>query len=85
MTFTAWLTTDRSATATDTCDVVVLKDDSTDPENWEHYHGTTTVDARTGDHDDAIKQAEDLLDDAGWRTVGTWSAVPTGYVITVER
>lgn len=85
MAFTAWLTTDRSATATDACDVVVLKDDSTDPEDWEQFHAITTVDARTGDHDDAIKQARDLLEDAGWHMVGKWNAVPTGYVITVER
>lgn len=43
------------------------------------------VDARDGDINDAIKEAERLMADAGWRTAGKWDAAPNAYFITVER
>lgn len=85
MSFNAWLTTDSGSVATDVCDVVVLDTNATNADEWEYFYATTTVDVRTGDHDDAVKQAGELLADAGWRTVGEWRTVPSGYVITVEQ
>ena len=91
--FTAWLTTDSTALDQGCADVVVLADqnigDDETPE-WSStrnplMHAVTTVDAREGNPDDAMREAEDLLHAHGWRTSGEWSGVPTGYVITVER
>lgn len=97
--FTAWLTTDRSCLAGDTCDVVVLPDDAISYDVDDDGNETpiwsstgdpiltvvTAVNAEDGDMDDAVKEAEALLNEAGWRTTGEWEGVPTGYVITVER
>lgn len=48
------------------------------------FYGITGVDARGGDIDDAIREAEQMLDDAGWETAGTWEAVGTSYVVEVQ-
>lgn len=92
--FTAWLTTDSSCLAGDVCDVVVLEDEllgeADDPRAWastskEHFQVETSVDARDGEHADAIAEAGELLEAAGWRIVGCWEPVGTGYTATVER
>ncbi|MFI9331983.1 hypothetical protein ACIGZJ_31130 [Kitasatospora sp. NPDC052868] len=92
--FTAWLVNDRSALDGDDCDVTVLADQA---DNWKNgkpdwsstgdplFHALTGVDARDGDTDQAIREAEQLLEAAGWRVTGTWDAVDTGYVAVVER
>lgn len=48
------------------------------------FYGITGVDARDGDIEDAIREAEEMLDDAGWSTTGNWEAVGTSYVVEVE-
>ena len=48
------------------------------------FYGITGVDARNGDINEAIREAEQMLDDAGWQTSGTWEAVGTSYVVEVE-
>ncbi|MGP4114644.1 hypothetical protein ACTWP5_27510 [Streptomyces sp. 4N509B] len=93
--FTAWLVNDRSALETDYMDVTVIEDEliGGDPEDetaWashgdQQFHAVTTVDARDGDAEDGIREAVDLLDDAGWRVVGKWEATPNAYTATVER
>ena len=91
--FTAWLTTDTTALDGACADVVVLADTDNgyaDAPVWESTgdpltHAVTTVDAREGDPEDAIREAEDLLRASGWRVVGTWAGVPTGSIATVER
>lgn len=93
--YTAWLTTDRSALDGDCMDIEViqdelLSDDPTDETAWtptgtSHFHAVTSVDAADGDIDDAIKEAEKLLWDAGWRIVGKWDVTPNAYTVTVAR
>ncbi|BFP50049.1 hypothetical protein KCMC57_64170 (plasmid) [Kitasatospora sp. CMC57] len=48
------------------------------------FYGITGVDARDGNVDDAIREAEQMLDAAGWVVTGTWEAVGTSYVVEVE-
>lgn len=95
--FTAWLVNDRSCLDQDCMDLTILEDKLTgaDPENDDHwscdsskeraFYAVTTVSARDGDIEDAIDQAEDLMREAGWRTVGKWDACPNSYIVTVER
>lgn len=88
--YTAWLTTASSALDTACADVVVLADEETSPGQWTStgdplMQATTTVSARDGNPAEAIREAEQLLVAAGWRIVGNWDAVPTGYTVTVER
>jgi hypothetical protein len=97
--FTAWLTVDTTCLTGPVCDVAVLQDeavsyradqDGTESPVWGStgdplFHADTTVDAKDGDHDDAIKQAKELLDNAGWTITGDWDTVDTGYIATVER
>ncbi|MFE6868291.1 hypothetical protein ACFVFS_17215 [Kitasatospora sp. NPDC057692] len=99
--FTAWLVNDRSALESDNCDVTVLPDrpliyiEDADGEeveviNWEStgtgvFHAVTNVDARHGDDEDAIRETEQLLEEAGWRITGKWEPLDTAYVTEVER
>jgi hypothetical protein len=92
--FTAWLTTDTTCLDQGCADVTVLKDElhgePDDPGAWSStgdplHYAVTTVNAADGDHDDALSEAKALLATAGWRVVGSWEAVPTGYTATVER
>jgi len=48
------------------------------------FYGITGVNAKDGDVNDAIREAEQMLDDAGWHTAGTWEAVGTSYVVEVQ-
>lgn len=92
--FTAWLTTDPSCLDQGCADVVVLRDElrgePDDPDAWastsdERFRSATTVDAKDGDPEDAIREAEDLLKEAGWKLDGHWEAVTTGAITTVSR
>ncbi|MBB1253065.1 hypothetical protein H3146_06735 [Streptomyces sp. OF3] len=95
--FTAWLVNDPSCLDTAACDVTVLEDQliggdpdsdddwSTDSSKPIAFHATTTIDARDGDIDQAISEAEQLMDEAGWKTAGDWKPVPNAYIVTVER
>ena len=97
--FTAWLTNDPSCLTGPVCDVTVLQDeavsyraaeDGTETPVWGStgdplFQAVTTVEAKNGDHDDAISQAKDLLANAGWTVTGEWDAVGTGYIATVEH
>ncbi|MCG6493454.1 hypothetical protein [Kitasatospora sp. A2-31] len=95
--FTAWLVNDVSCLAGDNCDVTVLPDEAHDYDNdgeevisWvstgtDVFQAETTVDARDGDINQAIREAEQLLEDAGWRITGSWEAVDNAYVAEVER
>jgi hypothetical protein len=95
--FTAWLVSDTSALDQPNMDITVLEDTlvgenpeddgawSTDGSKPAAFYGITETDARDGDADEGIRQAERLLADAGWSTVGKWEAVDTGCIITVER
>ncbi|MFI9012566.1 hypothetical protein ACIGZI_00870 [Streptomyces griseus] len=89
--FTAWLTTTASALDQANIDIVVLEDEQNDDNDWTSKGGPalftaiTNVPAEDGDHDKAQNEAADLLADAGWTTVGSWDAVDSGYIVTVER
>lgn len=93
--FTAWLSTDRSVLDDDHCDVVVLEDEllGDDPDDLRARtsigdpHLRVILDARHDDDTDeaAIEQAEEALEAAGWRLIGTWEAVDTGCTAPVER
>jgi hypothetical protein len=95
--FTAWVTSAPDCLDGDNCDVTVLPDEANtyydgDEEtvSWEStgtdvFQAATSVDARDGDIDQAIREAKELLENAGWRVTGTWAAVDTGYVAEVER
>lgn len=97
--FTAWLVNDASALDTDFMDLTVIEDEAisydVDDEGnetpvWssqgeQQLHAVTTVPAKGGDIDDAQDQAEDLLQAAGWQTVGDWDVTDNAYIITVER
>lgn len=88
--YTAWITTDRSALDGDCMDLEVVQDellgdDPTDESARFRFYAVTSVDARDGDIDDAIREAEELLRDAGWRVVGEWNATPGAYTATVAR
>lgn len=91
--FTAWLTTDPSCLDQACADVVVLADElrgePDDPNAWasttdQRFKAVTTVDAKDGDHKDAMREATDLLESAGWSLDGAWEANDTGYIVTVE-
>lgn len=92
--FTAWLTTDPSCLDQACADVVVLRDElrgeADDPNAWastddERFSAVTTVDAKDGDQVDAMREAVELLEAAGWKLDGEWEAVPTGATVTVTR
>lgn len=94
--FTAWLTNDPSCLDQPCIDLTVLEDEPiddadgkiewvTDSSKDPEFYAVTTVEATADDIDDAFKQAEQLLDDAGWRIVGHWDVNTTSYTVTVER
>lgn len=95
--FTAWLVNDASALDTGCMDITILQDmligeDPADERNWScdagkptAFHAVTTVDAKDGDIDDAIAEARDLMEAAGWQIAGDWDAVDNAYIVTVER
>lgn len=88
MNFVAWLTTDITCLDQGCADVVVLRDEADvapGEDNEPLFSAVTTVDARDGDHDDAIREAELLLARAGWRVNGTWEPVTTGCIAAVTR
>lgn len=94
--FTAWLVNAPSALDQPCMDVTILEDEllGGDPEddgNWSTdsskptaFHDVTAIDARSGEVEDAIGEAENLMEQAGWRTVGTWDSVDNAYIVTVE-
>ncbi|MFD5678220.1 hypothetical protein [Streptomyces sp. NPDC127040] len=93
--FTAWLVNDPSALETDCVDIAIIEDEliGGNPENdgdWAsqgdvQFHAVTTVSAKDGDISAAQTEAEALMEDAGWRIVGTWDATDNAYIVTVER
>lgn len=96
--FTAWLVNDRTCVLNGLMDLTVLEDkligdDPEDHGNWttdsskkEHpFYAETTVSVEDGDVADAMDEAEDLLEKAGWRMVDEWDITPNAYVVTVER
>jgi hypothetical protein len=93
--FTAWLVNDTTCLDQPNMDITVLEDEliSADPQDqraWASkgdpiFHAVTTVDAAHGNIDDAIREAENLLAAAGWRTTGDWEAADTAYTVTIER
>ncbi len=95
--FTAWMCNDPSCLDTPFMDVTVLEDMlvNGDPEKdseWSSdstkpvaFFARTTVDAKEGDAQAGIDQAEELMSAAGWRTVGGWDALDTAYVCTVVK
>lgn len=93
--FTAWLVNDPSALDTGCIDISVIEDqligdDADSDDSWAsrgdaQFHAVTTVDATDGSINDAQDEAEDLMAEAGWRTIGTWTAVDNAFIATVER
>jgi hypothetical protein len=95
--FTAWLVNAPSALDQPCMDVTILEDQliganpedegawSTDTSKPTAFYAVTSIDARDGDAEDGCDEAEDLMREAGWRTVGNWEAVDNAYIVTVER
>ena len=98
--FTAWLVNDPSALDQSCMDITILEDEiigytevygeqeptwSTDTSKPTAFYAVTTIDARDGDAEDGCNEAEDLMHEAGWRTIGKWDAVDNAYIITVEK
>ena len=95
--FTAWMVNAPSALDQGCMDITILEDEligadpeddgawSTDTSKPTAFYTVTTIDARDGDAEDGCDEAEDLMRDTGWRTVGNWEAVDNAYIVTVER
>lgn len=97
--FTAWFANDPTCLPKNgICDVTVLEDvatsyetaeDGTETPVWssqgDEMLPSTSLDAHYDDDVDFQKIAEDVLDTAGWTTVGSWTQTDTGGHITVER
>lgn len=95
--FTAWLTNVSSCLSGNVMDVTVLEDTliGSDPENHGHwatdsskeqpFYAETTVPVEEDRVEDAMDQARDLLENAGWRIAGGWQATPNAYTVPVER
>jgi hypothetical protein len=95
--FTAWLVNDTSCLDQPCMDITVLEDELLGEDPADHaawttdsskpiaFHALTTVDARDGDIDRGIAEAEAAMDAAGWRIVGAWDAVDNAYIVPVER
>lgn len=96
--FTAWLTNDPGCVETDVCELTVLQDtligqDPTDPRAWgtdtsmdAPLFSLTSVDVRTGDIEDAVQEAEEILRHNGWTIVSDgWEPTVTSYIATVEK
>ncbi|WP_326681678.1 hypothetical protein [Streptomyces sp. NBC_01237] len=96
--FTAWFTDDPSVS--DKCVLDIFKDEivgyetglsgfTTDEPVWGAagrpiLNIPTAMDVNSGRRD-TLRQAEQLLRDAGWEAVGGWSDNQSGYTITVEQ
>jgi hypothetical protein len=84
---TAWVAFDRMVLDTNMVAVVVLEYDqfgdrtSTLP----LFRGRTNVRYDAGEHEEAIRQAVDLLNEAGWRITGPWEYTDTGCVAAVTK
>lgn len=84
---TAWVAFDRMMLDTNMVAVVVLEHDqfgdrtSTLP----LFRGRTNVRYDAGEHEEAIRQAVDLLNEAGWRIAGPWKYTDTGCVAAVAK
>lgn len=48
------------------------------------FYAGTEVDARDGDAQDGIREAEALMEKSGWKVVGDWEATDNSYIATVE-
>ncbi|WP_399554037.1 hypothetical protein [Streptomyces anulatus] len=97
--FTAWYTSDSSALEGRFTDVTVLEDRLSSDEDQEDQgdaawtcaggepllHAVTAVTVDDSDSEHGLEAAAELLEEAGWRLVGGWLAVPTGACVTVER
>jgi hypothetical protein len=86
--FYAWVTTDITCLDQGCADVVVLRDENDvrpGETNEPLFTATTTVDAKDGDQEDAIREATELLEAAGWKKDGAWEPVTTGAIVTVTR
>lgn len=99
--FTAWLTIDAGCLDQSNADVMILEDmaitasgpDGTIQEgDWacdagksRVFYAITSQDAKEGDMDKAMEEAESLMSQAGWSTVGKWQAADNAYTITVEQ
>ncbi len=86
--FYAWITTDTTCLDQGCADVVVLRDENDvqpGETNEPLFTATTTVNAKDGDHEDAIREAVDLLESAGWKMNGDWEPITTGYLAGVAR
>ncbi|GGU62264.1 hypothetical protein [Streptomyces lavendofoliae] len=95
--FTAWLVNDASCLDQPYMDLTILEDEllGEDPANhaaWTTdgskpiaFYSRTTVDARDGDIDQGIAEAEAAMEASGWRTVGSWDVVDNAYIVPVER
>lgn len=86
--FYAWITTDTTCLDQGCADVVVLRDENDvqpGETNEPLFTATTTVNAEDGDHEDAMREAAELLAAAGWRMEGAWEATDTGYIAAVTR
>ena len=87
--FTAWVTSDRSAVANGRVDVVVLKDERDNTgSGWTSvgdpiFSADTTMEVG-GDFEEALRQAEELLNDAGWHVASEWCSISTGAIATVS-
>jgi hypothetical protein len=87
MSFTAWITTDRSCLFTDLADVVILANDEAGNSTGDPIWSATTTQRYDGDSEVICNEARELLAAAGWTEVGGLdaTAVGSGYVIDVEQ
>jgi hypothetical protein len=95
--FTAWMATGSSVLDQPCMDVTIIEDEllGADPDNETHwsddtskpqpFYAVTTVNAKDGDAQDGINEAEALMRAAGWRVAGQWRDTSSAYVATVER
>lgn len=95
--FTAWLTDDPSCLDQPNVDLNIWQDMLTtgdgdqdgdwacDPGQGTFFNAITSVNAEDGDVDDAMAEAKNLMEAAGWRIVGDWQPAGNAYTVTVER
>lgn len=94
--FTVWVCNDPSSLEGSNCDVEVKADkplayyDDEQRISWEStgdplLRAVTSVDARDGDIDQALREAKGMLEEAGWEITGKWEALADAYVAEVER
>lgn len=96
---TAWMANGSSVLDQPNMDVTIIEDtltggDPDDPRAWSSggtgnapypFYAVTETNAREGDAEKGIEEAEALMTAAGWRVVGKWEATPDAYTATVER